>query len=146
MWHTVGACIALPGILAAYAESQLLGGRIRAALETTDEALTWMEKNSERAWDSSVHSCRGGIFWAMGKPDRAQEEFQFALSVARRQENKHQELLAATSFARLLESQGKRCEARDLLAPVYNFFTEGFDTPVLRNAKALLDQLRDQSI
>jgi predicted ATPase len=62
-------------------------------------------------------------------------------SLARRQENRLQELIAATSLAHLWEDQGKRSEARDLLAPVYNFFTEGFDTPVLRDAKALLDQL-----
>jgi tetratricopeptide (TPR) repeat protein len=117
------------------------GGRIRAALETTDEALTWIDKGTERAWDSSLYSCRGEIFWAMGEPDRAQEEFQFALSVARQQENRLQELRAATSLARLWRDRGKRSEARDRLAPVYNFFTEGFDTPVLRDAKALLDQL-----
>jgi predicted ATPase len=141
MWHTLGASVALPGLLAGYAQSQLIGGRIRAALETTDEALTWIDKSTDRAWDSSLHSCRGGIFWAMGEPDRAQEEFQFALSVARQQENRLQELVAATLLARLWGDRGRRSEARDKLAPVYNTFTEGFDTPVLRDAKALLDHL-----
>jgi predicted ATPase len=141
MWHMIGASVALPGILASYAESQLLGGKICAALETTDEALTLMDKSNERAWNSYLHSCRAQIFLAMGEPDRAQEELQVALSTARRQESRHQELLVATSLARLWGDQGKRSEAHDLLTPVYNFFTEGFDTPVLRDAKALLDQL-----
>jgi predicted ATPase len=77
----------------------------------------------------------------MGDPDKAEMEFQFALSVARQQENRLQELVAATLLARLWGDRGTRSEARDLLAPVYNLFTEGFDTPVLRDAKALLDQL-----
>ena len=79
----------------------------------------------------------------MGKLDRAQEELQAALSAARRQENRHQELLAATGLARLWGDQGKRSEAHYLLAPAYNFFTEGFDAPFLRDAKALLDQLAE---
>jgi predicted ATPase len=142
MWHTIGATVSLPGILAGYAESQLLGGRIRAALETTDEALTWIDKDGERVWEPPLHSCRAGIFLAMGEPRRADEELQCALSAARARENRHQELLVATNLARLWQSQGKRSEALDLLAPAYNFFTEGFDTPVLRDAKALLDKLR----
>ena len=141
MWHMLGAAIALPGILAIHAESQLAGGQIRAALETTDEALIWSDKNSDRNYDSSLRSCRGEIFSAMGELDSAQEEFQLALSVARQQENRFLELRAAASLARLWGDQGKRSEARDRLASVYNFFTEGFDTPVLRDAKALLDQL-----
>jgi predicted ATPase len=64
-----------------------------------------------------------------------------ALSVARRQGGKLWELRAATSLARLLRDQGKRTEARDALAPVYGWFTEGFDAPVLQEAKALLDTL-----
>jgi predicted ATPase len=141
MWRMLGAAVALTGILAIHAESQLLGGQIRAALETTDEALIWSDKNSERAYDSILRSCRGEIFSAMGELDSAQEEFQFALSVARQQENRFQEVRAAASLARLWGDQGKRSEANNLLAPVYNLFTEGFDTPVLRDAKALLDQL-----
>jgi class 3 adenylate cyclase/predicted ATPase len=140
MWHMIGASVSLPGILALYAESQLSGGLIRAALKTTDEALTLADSSAERVWDCNLHSCRGEIFSAMGAADRAQEEFQVALSVARRQENRHQELLAATSFARVLGDQGKRFEARELLAPAYNFFIEGFDAPFMRDAKALLDQ------
>jgi predicted ATPase len=77
-------------------------------------------------------------------PDAAQAEacFQQALDIARRQEAKSWELRAATSLARLWQSQGKRQDAYDLLAPVYEWFTEGFDTADLIEAKVLLDELR----
>ena len=143
LWHTIGASVSLPGILAGHAEGQILGGKITAALETTDEALILMDKSPELVWKPPLHSCRAQIFSAMGKLDRAQEELQAALSAARRQENRHQELLAATGLARLWGDQGKRSEAHYLLAPAYNFFTEGFDAPFLRDAKALLDQLAE---
>jgi predicted ATPase len=74
-------------------------------------------------------------------PDAAELEFQQSLSVARRQNEKWAELRTATDLARLWLAQGKRTEARDFLAPVYNWFTEGFDTQVLREANALLEQL-----
>jgi predicted ATPase len=141
MWHMLGAAVALPGILAAHAESQLLGGQIRAALETTDEGLVSIEKNSERAWTSTLYYCRGEIFTAMGDPDGAQQQFHFAISTAREQDNRFQELRAIARLARLWADRGKRSEAHDLLAPAYSFFTEGFDMPILRDAKVLLDQL-----
>jgi predicted ATPase len=71
----------------------------------------------------------------------AERSFQEAIAVARRQNAKLWELRAATSLARLWRDQGKRTQARDLLAPIYSWFTEGHDTPVLKKAKALLDQL-----
>ena len=71
----------------------------------------------------------------------AEESYRYALAVARRQSAKFWELRAALDLARFWRDQGKRTEARDLLAPVYGWFTEGFDTPVLQDAKALLDEL-----
>ena len=71
----------------------------------------------------------------------AEQSFQKAVAVARQQSAKLWELRAATSLARLWRDQGKRTDARDLLAPIYAWFTEGFDTPVLQHVKALLDQL-----
>jgi predicted ATPase len=79
------------------------------------------------------------------RPERVSEvenSFVRALDVARRQQAKSLELRAAASLARLWGEQGRRGEARDLLAPVYGWFTEGFDTPDLKDAKALLDELR----
>ena len=77
---------------------------------------------------------------------KAEAYFQRALEVARKQQAKSWELRAAMSLARHWRSQGRREEARELLAPVYGWFTEGFDTHDLKEAKALLDELRDQSI
>jgi predicted ATPase len=71
----------------------------------------------------------------------AENSFQQALTIAQHQSAKLWELRASTSLARLWRDQGKRAEARDLLAPIYGWFTEGFDTPVLKDAKALLDEL-----
>jgi predicted ATPase len=76
-----------------------------------------------------------------GHPEAAQELYRKALSIARAQKAKLWELRAAVSLARLHRDQGRRAEARDLLAPVYDWFTEGFDTPDLKEAKALLDEL-----
>ena len=81
------------------------------------------------------------MFVDYGDSRSAEESYTKALSVARRQGGKLWELRAATSLARLWHDQGKRAEARDLLAPVYGWFTEGFDMPVLKEAKALLDGL-----
>jgi predicted ATPase len=78
---------------------------------------------------------------AIGDFTAAEASFHQAIAVARRQHAKLWELRAAISLDRLWRDQGKRTEARDLLAPIYGWFTEGFDTPVLQDAKALLDQL-----
>ena len=77
-----------------------------------------------------------------GEADKAQEYYELALAVARQQQAKSWELRAAMSMARLWRDQGKREEARELLAPVYGWFTEGFDTRDLKEAKALLASLR----
>jgi predicted ATPase len=77
-----------------------------------------------------------------GQTEAAEELYRKALSIAEEQEAKLWELRAAVSLAQLRRNQGRRAEARDLLAPVYGWFTEGFDTPDLKEAKALLDELR----
>jgi predicted ATPase len=84
---------------------------------------------------------RGELLIAVGDAVVAEESLYQAIEVARRQSAKLFELRAAASLARLWRDQDKRTEARALLAPIYNWFTEGFDTPVLKDAKALLDQL-----
>ena len=70
-WHALGAAVALPGILATLAESQLAAGQARAALDTTDEALSWIGSNGEHAYDSYLHCCRGDIFRVLSEPDLA---------------------------------------------------------------------------
>jgi len=83
----------------------------------------------------------GNLLRAAGDPSAAEESYHQGLAVAKRQSAKLWELLGATSLARLWRDQGKRTDARDLIARVCGRFTEGFDTPVLQEAKALLDEL-----
>ncbi|MBV8334810.1 MAG: hypothetical protein JO358_05045, partial [Alphaproteobacteria bacterium] len=92
---------------------------------------------------AEIHRLRGELASRLQHPDpaKAEESFRTALAIAREQGTRGYELRAATSLARLLGEQGRRAEARDLLAPVYGWFTEGFDTPDLKEAAALLDEL-----
>jgi predicted ATPase len=108
-----------------------------------DEAITGLETAKERWCEAEVNRIAGEV--ALLSPERdvekAQGYFERALSVARQQHAKSWELRAAMSMARLLRDQGKREQARDLLAPVYGWFTEGFDTLDLKEAKALFGEL-----
>jgi class 3 adenylate cyclase/predicted ATPase len=107
------------------------------------EAITAIETTGERWSEAEAHRVAGEIARKSPQPDVAKVEayFERALTVARAQQGKSWELRAAMSMARLWRDQGKREEARDLLAPVYGWFTEGFDTLDLKEAKALLDEL-----
>jgi tetratricopeptide (TPR) repeat protein len=105
------------------------------------QAFQFIESTRERWSEAYVYLARGDTFVTLGDWAPAQQSFERSMAVARLQSAKLWELRAATSLARLWHDQGKRVEARDLLAPVYGWFTEGFDTPVLKEAKALLDEL-----
>jgi predicted ATPase len=105
------------------------------------EAAEIIETKEERALEVELHRLRGNLLRATGDRSAAEQSYHQALAIAKRQSAKLWELRAAASLARLWCDQGKRTAARDLLAPVYCWFTEGFDTPVLQDAKALLDQL-----
>ena len=102
-----------------------------------------MEQHEERWWEAEVCRLRGVLLLRQPGTPQAEAEtwLQRALDVARRQEAKSLELRAAMSLSRLWQQQGKRHEARELLAPVYGWFTEGFDTADLQEAKALLEEL-----
>jgi predicted ATPase len=110
-----------------------------------DEALATMGTSKERCCEAEVNRVAGELTLIGPKPDVAKAEayLKRALEVARQQQAKSWELRAAMSMARLWRDQGKRDAARDLLAPVYAWFTEGFDTLDLKEAKALLDELHD---
>jgi len=140
-WHAAGAAVALPMHFALLAESYLAAAEAESALKATDDGLIWLENNAEHQFYSVVHLCRGQAFCLLEDFRRGQAEYEQVLSTACRQEGKLWEIRAGTSLARLWRDQGKRTEARDLLAPIYDWFTEGFDTPVLKEAKALLDEL-----
>jgi predicted ATPase len=113
------------------------------AWRNIDKSLAAIETTKEKCWEAEVCRIAGEIELKIANPDtaKAQEWFQRALATARAQQAKSWELRAAMSMARLWRDQGKWVEARDLLAPVYGWFTEGFDTLDLKEAKALLDAL-----
>ena len=123
----------------AYAEL----GQFHDAWRCIGEAMTAVETTKERWWEAEINRLAGEIALLSREPDavKAEEYFARALAIARKQQAKSLELRAAMSIARLWRDQGKRDEARDLLAPVYGWFTEGFDTLDLRQAKTLLDEL-----
>jgi predicted ATPase len=106
------------------------------------EAMEIVDATGERMVETEVHRVGGDRLAAAGDLTDAQQLYEQAIRVAQRQSAKIYELRAATSLARLWRDQGRRTEAHDLLAPIYGWFTEGFDTPVLKEAKALLDELK----
>jgi predicted ATPase len=114
-----------------------------AGLQVLAEALTLVAETEERWWEAELHRLKGALLLQLTIPEVPQAEtcFQQALDVARRQQAKSLELRASVSLSRLWQRQGKRDEARHLLAEVYGWFTEGFDTPDLQEAKALLVEL-----
>jgi predicted ATPase len=118
-------------------------GDAEGALSRVDEALALAAETGERWSDAFLHRCRGEILLRRDPANTtpAEEAFLTAIAVAQQQKARSFELRAAMSMARLWRDQGKRNEARDLLAPVYDWFTEGFDTRDLKEAKALLDEL-----
>jgi class 3 adenylate cyclase/predicted ATPase len=138
-----GAEIKVPyylGVLgAAYARAR----RPEEALPFLADAFDRVEETGERWFEAELHRRKGEVVLGMSEPDRAEAErcFRKAMAVAQTQGAKLWELRAATSLARLWAEQGKRAEARNLLAPVYGWFTEGFDTADLEDAKGLLDEL-----
>jgi predicted ATPase len=112
-------------------------------LDVLTEALSLVESTGERWFEAELHRVRGELLLRLPDPERigAERCFRHAIAVAQGQQAKLWELRAAVSLARLWRDQGRRAEAHDLLAPVYGWFTEGFDTADLKNAEALLDEL-----
>ena len=118
-------------------------GQPEAGLTVLTEALPLTDKTGARWYEPELYRLKGVLLLQQASDHQAEAEncFHTAISIARSQQAKSFELRAATSLARLWQQQSKRQEAYDLLAPVYNWFTEGFDTADLRDAKALLDEL-----
>jgi predicted ATPase len=141
--ETTGARVTTPFYLTLLAEALALAGKIEEALVALDDALAQAAASGERGWDAEIHRLCGELTGRLAHPDPAKAEdlFRTALAIAREQGTRGYELRAATSLARLWHQQGRRGEARDLLAPVYGSFTEGFDTADLKDAKMLLDEL-----
>jgi class 3 adenylate cyclase/predicted ATPase len=138
----LGASGNLPFYILTLAEVYGIAARPEEGLNCLAKAANVIEMTTERWAEAEIHRMRGTLLVSTHESAAAEDSYRHALTVARRQSAKFWELRAALDLARLWRDQGKRSEARDLLAPVYGWFTEGFDTPVLRDAKALLDELR----
>jgi len=131
-----------PGMFTFLAEAQGAAGQLTEAQGTVATGLAVATQTGQFFFDADLHRLDGDLLLATGCPaDEAAGRYHRALAIARAQGARSFELRAATSLARLWRDQGKRAEARDLLAPVYGWFTEGFDTRDLNEAKALLDEL-----
>jgi predicted ATPase len=118
-------------------------GEVDEALQLLDGELEVANATGERFYEAELHRLKGEWLFAHRPARSAEAEdcYQHALAVARKQQAKFWELRASMGLARLWRDQGKRSEARELLASIYGWFTEGLDTPVLKEAKALLDEL-----
>ena len=131
----------MPKFYALLARACAIAGQIEEASTLLDEALQVVDRTGERWFAAELNRYRGQLLLRQGRVKAGEQLCQKALSIAREQEAKLWELRAAMSLGRLRHDQGRRTEAHDLLAPVYGWFTEGFDTPDLKYAKALLEEL-----
>jgi predicted ATPase len=135
----------MPYFCTLLAQAHAAAGQIDAALEALEQADGLVARTDHGAFEAMRGHQRGELLLRASAGRRAQAERQFlrCLELARAQGCRTIQLRAATSLARLRAEQGRRAEAHDLLAPIYGWFTEGFDTPDLQAAKALLDRLRE---
>jgi class 3 adenylate cyclase/predicted ATPase len=140
--RATGSELHVPTWSAFLAEALLDAARHAEAATVLEAALELAVAHQEHYAVAELHRLRGRLALAEGRPDDAGAAFALALDTARGSGGRLMELRAATSFARLWRDQGKRAEARDLLSPVYRWFTEGLDTPDLKEANALLNELR----
>jgi predicted ATPase len=144
-WQATGSKVWRPTFLALLAEAWAKAGQVEAGLTALAEALAAIDTSGERFYEAELYRLKGEcLMQRTGSPTSTKEAeacFQHALAVARHQQAKSLELRAAVSLCRLWQQQGKRAEACALLAPIYGWFTEGFDTADLQEAKTLLDEL-----
>ena len=140
-YRATGAEAWAPHYFALLAEACEIAGEIDEAVTLLNDALQTVERTGHRWLAAELNRLKGELLRRQGHPEAAEKLYRKALSIARKQEARLWELRAAMSLARLRREQGCHSEARELLAPVYGWFTEGFDTPDLKEAKALLESL-----
>ncbi len=138
-----GIGLNVPRFVASLAEAEAQAGELDAAIATVDGAIAEIERDGQRWCEAEAHRIRGEILLKRDAANTApaEEAFRTAIAIAQQQKARSFQLRAATRLARLWRDQGKPQEAHGLLAPVYGWFTEGFDTLDLKEAKALLDEL-----
>ena len=143
-WRSTGSTLWLPLFLSHFSNAYAELDQLDDARRCIGEATTAIETTKEKWFEAEINRMAGEIALKSPEPDAAKAEayFERALAIARQQQAKSWELRAAMSMARLWSDQGKRNEARELLAPVHGWFTEGFDALDLKEAKALLDELQ----
>jgi predicted ATPase len=143
-WRATGTGLMLPIFYAMLAEGYARWNKIEEGLRFLDDAFDRVRSNGERVWEPELHRLKGVLLLSQSDKSEIEAEARFrkAIEVARDQSAKSFELRVATSLARLWRGQGKINDARDLLVPVYEWFTEGFDTPDLIEAKELLNALQ----
>jgi class 3 adenylate cyclase/predicted ATPase len=144
-YRATGAEAWTPHFLALLAEACEIAGEIDEAVTVLGDALQIVERTGQRWLAAELNRLKGKLLLRQGNPDAAEELYLKALSIAREQQAKFWELRAAMSLARLRRDRGHKAEARDLLAPVYEWFTEGFDSIDLKETKALLGELHAYS-
>jgi predicted ATPase len=140
-YRATGATVWMPLYIALLAGAYEIAGQIEEGAARLDQALQLVERTGERWFAAELNRHKGRLLLRQGEAEAAEELYRKALGIAQEQEAKLWELRAAASLGRLWRDQGRRAAARELLAPVYGWFTEGFATPDLKETKALLDEL-----
>jgi predicted ATPase len=140
-YRASGAKLWMPHFIALRASANERVGRLEEALALLDEALQLADETRERWFAVELHRQKGQLLLRQGHVQVTEEHYHKALAIAREQEAKLWELRAAIGLGRMWRDQGKHAETRDLLTPIYGWFSEGFDTPDLKEAKALLEEL-----
>jgi predicted ATPase len=140
-YRATGAEYTMPYYIALLAKACDIADKVDEASTLLDDALQIAEGIGERWFTAELYRHKGQVLLRQGHPEAAEELYRTALGIAEEQEAKLWELRAAVSLAQLLRDQGRRAEARDLLTPVYGWFTEGFDAQDLKGAKELLDEV-----
>ena len=145
IWDASGGKIWSPYLKSVLAEGMALTGELDDALQLIDEQIAQVERPGweERLHYAEILRLKGWMLSLKGDLEGAEKSYLASLDWARQQQAKSWELRTSTSLAKLWQSQGKRKEAHDLLAPVYDWFTEGFDTKDLKEAKVLFEELRE---